>query len=57
MADKYNEEGLIKKLQDGKEITKGEELFYLTSILDFSEAEAERIIAIANNTNKNIIID
>lgn len=48
---------IIAKVKAGKYLTREEELFYLTQVQKFSEEEAERIMAIGENTDKNLIID
>ena len=47
----------MKKVDNGQKLTDEEELYYLTKILSFSEEEAQRIIAISNNTDPFTLID
>lgn len=53
----FDKEIIIAKVKDGKDLTREEELYYLTQVQRFSQEEAERIIAIGENTNPNLIID
>jgi hypothetical protein len=48
---------IIAKIKAGEDLTREEELFYLTQVQKFSEEDAERILAIGENTDKNLIID
>jgi hypothetical protein len=57
MAESFNKEDIINKVNAGKDLTREEELFYLTRVQKFTAEEAERIIAIGENKNPNLIID
>lgn len=57
MPQSFNKEEIIKKINAGKDLTREEELYYLTKVQRFSQEEAERVIAIGENTNPNLIID
>ena len=57
MAKTFNKEEIINKVKAGKDLTKDEELYYLAKILNFTDEEAEQIIAIAENKDPNLIID
>ena len=48
---------IIKKIEDGKELSQEENLYYLTEIIGHSKEMSERIIAIANNKDNNILMD
>ena len=51
------EETVLQKLSQGVELTREEEIYYLTEIVGYSKEKAERIMAIAANKNQNVIID
>jgi hypothetical protein len=57
MPQPFNKEEIIAKVKAGKELTREEELFYLTQVQTFTDEEADNIIAIAENKDKNLIID
>ena len=53
----FNKNDIINKVKAGKELTREEEVFYMTEVLNFTTPEAENIITIAENKDKNLIID
>ena len=55
--DEFNKEVIIAKINDGKVLTDAEERWYMISVLGLSGQEADRIIAIANNKDPNVILD
>lgn len=57
MPQQFDKEAILKKVRDRIKLSEEEEKFYLTEILHFDETNAERIISIADNTDKNVIID
>ena len=57
MADTPTREIVLKKIDQEKSLTREEELFYLTRILQLPSDDANRIIAIAENKDKTLIID
>lgn len=57
MAKTFNKEEVINKVKMGKDLTREEELFYLTEVQKFTREEAERIFTITENKNPNLIID
>jgi len=52
----YDKEKLIEKAKSGKKLTREEDLFYLIHVLNMTEREAERIIAISENNDPCLII-
>lgn len=53
----FDKDAIIAKVKAGEDLTREEELFYLTRVQKFSEEDAELIMAIGENTDKNLIID
>jgi len=50
-------ENIIKKLEAKKRLSLAKERIYLKEILGFTPHQAEVIITIASNKNKNLLID
>lgn len=57
MANIPTREIVLAKIDQEKSLTREEEMFYLTSIINLSEDDANRITAISENKDKNLIID
>lgn len=48
---------ILNKIKNGIQLSLDEEMYYLTEILLHSKEEAKKIITIANNKNKTVLID
>lgn len=53
----FDKDTIIAKVKAGEDLTREEELFYLTQVQRFSEEEAKRMIAIGENKDEHLIID
>ena len=50
-------DAIVKKIKSGKNLSRSEEIFYLTVVIGHTLQEAKTIIAIAENTNECLLID
>lgn len=48
---------IIEKVKNGQDLSVAESFFYLTKVMNHTTDEANTIISIADNKNKNVIID
>lgn len=55
--EKKKIEEIRKKIEAGQDLTREEELLYLTKELGHTESDAQTIITIAMNEDKNVLID
>jgi hypothetical protein len=53
----FDKEIIIAKVKAGKDLTKEEELFYLTEVVNLDKEHAERVLAINEQTTDDRIID
>jgi hypothetical protein len=53
----FDKDTIIAKVKAGKQLTREEELFYMTEVVGYSKDHAERILAINDQTTENRIID
>jgi gluconate kinase len=59
MITQFNTEELVQKIKAGIPLSDDEDIYYLVHVLKFArnESDAQVILAIAKNTDKNLLID
>ncbi len=57
MDDEKLKAVIIEKIKKGEDLSVADTFFYLTKVMNHTPDEANTIIAIAENKNKNVIID